>query len=66
MLLVLNSLIGDKIVKVEEALKVLHNVCSVYRGTLDEHKTLQAAMQVVSDVLNKNKEVEKEEKEQGK
>lgn len=51
--------------KVEEALKLLQNVCAGYKGTLNEHQTLQTALQTVIDKLNEKKEV-KEEKEQDK
>lgn len=34
--------------KKQEALEVLSQVCGIYKGTLEEHKTLQAALEAVS------------------
>jgi len=52
--------------KVEEALKMLREVCAGYRGTLNEHQVLQTALQTVTSKLNESKEVEQKEEEQDK
>lgn len=48
--------------KLEEALNLLRQVCSGFRGTLQEHQALQAALQVVEDKLKAPKKEKKEKK----
>lgn len=44
----------------EQALNLLKTVCSIYKGTLEEHQSLQTALQVIKDnlVAENRKEVE--------
>jgi hypothetical protein len=39
--------------KVEEAISLLEQVCKVYRGTLEEHTALQAALKTVRESVRK-------------
>ena len=45
--------------KVEEALNLLQQVCAGFRGNLQEHQTLQEALQSVKDTCSKKKEKKK-------
>ena len=38
----------------KQAIEILTQVCSIYRGTLSEHKTLQEALEVISKLEEKN------------
>jgi len=46
----------------EQALNLLKTVCSIYKGTLEEHQSLQTALQVIRAnlVAEKVEEVETE------
>ena len=41
--------------KLEEALNLLRQVCSGFRGTLQEHQSLQEALQVVEKKCSEKK-----------
>jgi hypothetical protein len=45
--------------KLDEALNLLKQVCSGFRGTLQEHQALQTALQVVEDKLKASKKGKK-------
>ena len=45
--------------KLEEALNLLKQVCAGFRGTLQEHQTLQEALQVVEKRCSEKKEKKK-------
>ena len=42
--------------KLEEALSLLSQVCAAYKGTLQEHQTLQQALKVVNEKCSEKKE----------
>jgi len=44
----LKKIKGMKMTK-EEATKLLEQVCAIYRGTLEEHKQLQTALEVIKN-----------------
>jgi phosphoribosyl 1,2-cyclic phosphodiesterase len=37
----------------EQAINLLSQVCSIYRGTLEEHKALQEALEVIKNLEEK-------------
>ncbi len=41
--------------KFDEAVKILRQVCSVYKGTLQEHEVMLKALEVVSKKEDKKK-----------
>ena len=45
--------------KLEEALNLLKQVCAGFRGNLQEHQTLQEALQIIEKKCSENKEKKK-------
>jgi len=58
----LPNLLGDRNMKLNEALDVLAQVCAVHTGNLKEHQILQEALKTVGEKCNAiTKDEEKDE-----